>query len=156
MSEENDSTLERILSEYMPNETNPPNILRCLLAVQQCYGYIPLTLIPRISEVLGVPKAEVSGVFSYFPGLRQDPAGHSVVRVCMGESCLANHGERLLAAIREELKINPGETTKDGNYTLEIVYCVGNCGVSPTVLVNDHVHGRVKSSEVTLLLRGLP
>jgi NADH:ubiquinone oxidoreductase subunit E len=132
--------------------TSPPNILDTLLAVQGALGHVQEGDIPAIARALQVTEAEVEGVLSYYPELRAMPRGRHVIRVCTGESCMANHCGRLLSALAEELRIGLGATTPDRRFTLEKVYCVGNCAVAPSVMVDEDVHGRVSSEQVPGLL----
>jgi NADH:ubiquinone oxidoreductase subunit E len=129
------------------------NILKSLLAVQSELGYVPPTSVPEIATALGVTDAEVAGVLSYYPVLRTHAPGRHVVRVCQGESCVANHCGRVLKEFEKKLGVGLGETTRDGRFTLEQVYCVGNCGVSPNVMIDEDVHGRVTPSSASSLLR---
>ena len=130
----------------------PPNILQALLAVQQAVGYVPPDSIGDIARTLNVTDADVAGVLSFYPDLRTRPCGRHVIRICMGESCLANHCTRILSAFGDELRIGLNATTPDGRFTLERVYCVGNCAVAPSVMVDEEVYGRVTSADVPALL----
>ena len=128
------------------------SILQALQTLEAAIGYVPLESLPRIAHALGVTDAEVTGVLSYYPDLHSRPTGRHVVRVCLGEACLANHGSRVLQAMREHLRADVGETTSDGRCTLERVYCVGNCGVSPSVMIDGEIYGRVTPEQVPGLL----
>lgn len=128
------------------------NILRCALAVQEETGYVSLETVSEIARGLGVTEADVAGVLSFYPDLRTRPVGRHVIRVCLGESCLANHASRLLRAVQEQVQVELGETTADGRFTLERVYCVGNCAVSPTVAIGLDIYGRVTPQDIPLLL----
>lgn len=132
--------------------TKPPNILQTLIAVQVELGHVPLEAVPELARALGVTEADIAGVLSFYPDLRTQPTGRHLIRVCTGESCVANHCSRILDALRERLGINVGQTTPDGRFTLERVYCVGNCAVSPTVMVDEQVHGRVVELDIGSLL----
>lgn len=134
-------------------QTHPPNVLESLLVVQEALGYVPLSAVAEIARALEVTEADVAGVLSYYPDLRTRPTGRHLIRVCTGESCVANHCGRVLAALRNTLRIDLGETTPDGRFTLERVYCVGNCAVSPTVMVDGDIHGWVTESDVASLLK---
>jgi NADH:ubiquinone oxidoreductase subunit E len=128
------------------------NMLCCALAVQAAVGSVSHGAIAEIARGLDVTEAEVIGVLSFYPDLRMHPAGRHVVRICLGESCFANHAGRVLQALQEELRVDTGGTTANGQVTLERVYCVGNCAVSPTVLVDDEMHGRVTPQDIPYLL----
>jgi NADH:ubiquinone oxidoreductase subunit E len=141
-----------VLKSCRPTGSSQANILRALLAVQEALGAVPPDAIPKIARALAVTDATVAGVLSFYPDLRSRPAGCRLIRVCLGESCVANHSGRVLAALEAGLKIGVGDTTPDGRFTLERVYCVGNCAVSPTVMIDEEVRGRLTASEVPALI----
>jgi len=145
--------LSLILQRCRPRDPKPADVLQTLLAVQDGLGHVPPEAIPEIARALEVTEADVAGVLTYYPDLRTRPTGRHLVRVCTGESCVANHCDRVLTALRKKLGINLNETTPDGRFTLERVYCVGNCAVSPTVIVDEQVHGRVTESDIASLLK---
>ena len=130
-----------------------PNILKALLVIQSQLGHVPPASVPEIAGALGVTDAEVAGVLSGYPDLRTTAPGRHVVRVCQGESCVANHCGRVLQELKKKLGVGFGETTRDGRFTLEKVYCVGNCAASPTVTIGGDVHGRVTPEAAATLLK---
>lgn len=143
-------TLDLNLNLSLPEE--PPNVLQRLLAIQQKLGAVPADAVGQVASGLGVTAADVAGVLSFYPDLRARRPGRHVIRVCMGESCVANHCKRVMDALAEDLRIGLGATTPDGRFTFERVYCVGNCAVSPTVMVDEDVHGRVSPTDIPDLL----
>jgi NADH:ubiquinone oxidoreductase subunit E len=152
MTARHNPTLEEVLESCRPVSPAKPNILQVLLAVQEALDYVPAKVIPQIAQALGVTDAQVAGVLSYYPDLRTEPAGRCVVQICMGESCTANHGGRVLRAIQDLLTIDVGDTTPGGKFTLGKVYCVGNCAVSPTVIIGEDLYGRVTPSQIPSIL----
>ncbi|MFM8552390.1 MAG: NAD(P)H-dependent oxidoreductase subunit E [Nitrospiraceae bacterium] len=130
----------------------PPNILQTLLDVQAALGSVPAQAIPDVARSLDVTEADVAGVLSYYPELRTVQPGRHMVRVCQGESCMANHGRTVLASVQAHLNIGLGETTNDGRFTLDRIYCVGNCAVGPSLMVDGTAHGRVTPDHVSTLL----
>ncbi len=128
------------------------HVLRCALAVQEALGYVPREAVGEIARALSVTEAEVAGTLSFYPDLRGRPTGRHVVRVCRGESCIANHAARVVQALTDALQVDLGDTTPGGRFTLEGVYCVGNCAVSPTVMVGERVYGRVTPDDIPYLL----
>ena len=130
-----------------------PNILKTLLAIQADLGHVPPVSVPEIAGALGVTDAQVAGVLFSYPDLRTKPAGRHVVRVCQGESCVANHCGLVLKELEKKLGVGLGETTRDGRFTLEKVYCVGNCAASPTVTIGEDVYGRVSPATAEALLK---
>lgn len=150
----NDSAaLERVLEHHRPDPGQPANILRTLIAVQHLMGYVPANAIGSVAAALRVPEAQVAGVLSYYPDLHMAPRGRQIVRVCLGEACVANRSRDILAECQRVLGIGIGETTKDGLTTLERVYCLGNCGVGPTVMVDETIYGRMSASDVENIIK---
>jgi NADH:ubiquinone oxidoreductase subunit E len=146
------STARRLADLLDAHRTASPNVLQALLAVQDALGHVPADAVDEIARLLNVPPADVAGVRSFYPDLRREPAGRHVIRVCLGESCVANRAGDVLARLRETLGLDVNATTADGRCTLEGVYCVGNCAVGPTMLIDDVVHGRVRPDEVETLI----
>jgi NADH:ubiquinone oxidoreductase subunit E len=141
-------TLETCRSAWPGN----PNILQALLAVQSARGYVPTNAILQVAQVLGVTEAQVAGVLSYYSDLRTQPPGRHLIRVCMGESCTANHGARVFRALQDYVRVTVGDRTQVDRFTVEQMSCAGNCAVSPTVIVDDEVHGRIMPSQMAALL----
>ena len=134
----------------------PPNILSTLQAVQGELGYVPEDAIPKIAAALGVTDSDVAGVLSFYHDLRTEPPGRHIIRFCMGESCLATHCEKSLEALQKSTKCELGETSKDGRFTIEKVYCLGNCALSPSMLVNEELHGRFTPETVSAAIKDCP
>ena len=129
-----------------------PNILKTLLAVQSAMGHVPTSAIPEIAQVLGLTDAQVAGVLSYYSDLRTQSPGRHLIRVCMGESCMANHGGLVLRTIQDHVRVEGGDTKLEGQFTVEQMSCAGNCAVSPTVMIDEDLCGRVRPSDVASLL----
>ena len=146
------SKLAEALESCRPVPPAKPNILKTLLAVQSAMGHVPTSAIPQIAQVLGVTDAQVAGVLSYYSDLRTQSPGRHLIRVCMGESCTANHGELVLRAIQDHVRVAVGDRTPGGRFTVEKMSCAGNCAVSPTVMIDEDLRGRVTPSEVPSLL----
>lgn len=152
MTTQHGQRLAEVLEVCRPVPPAKPNILKALLAVQSAFGHVPTSGIPQIAQVLGVTDAQVAGVLSYYSDLRTHPPGRHLIRVCMGESCMANHGGRVLRAIQEHVRVAGGDRTPAGRFTVEQMSCAGNCAVSPTVMINEDLCGRVTPSAVPSLL----
>jgi formate dehydrogenase subunit gamma len=121
----------------------PDALMPLLHAVQDRLGYIPVDAVPEIARALNLSLAEVHGVISFYHDFRTEPAGRSIIRVCRAESCQAMGAVELAAHIQKRLGIEFGQTSADGEYTLEPVYCLGNCACSPAIVVGADIHGRV-------------
>jgi NADH:ubiquinone oxidoreductase subunit E len=153
MTDSEAAALKGVLEDHSPAPGEHANILRTLLAVQQVLRRVPIDAIGPIAGALTVPAAHVAGVLSYYPDLHVAPRGRHVVRVCLGEACVANRSLDLVAELRRVLGVGFGETTKDGGTTLERVYCLGNCGVGPTVMIDETIHGRVSASDLHKMIQ---
>ena len=126
-------------------------MLQALLTIQQANGYVPVEALPQIAHALTVTEADIAGVLSYYPDLRTSLPGRHVIRVCMGESCMANHCPAVFRAAEGYVRLTIGET-KGNAFTLEKVYCMGNCALSPTLVVDQDIYGRVDPVQVPALL----
>lgn len=144
--------LAEALEPCRPVPPAKPNILKTLLAVQSALGHVPTSAIPQIALVLGVTDAQVAGVLSYYSDLRTQSPGRHLIRVCMGESCAANHGGLVLRAIQDHMRAAVGDTSPQERFTVEKMSCAGNCAVSPTVMIDEDLCGRVTPFDVPLLL----
>ena len=152
MTTGHNSKLADVLERCRPVPPASPNILKTLLAVQSALGHIPTSGILQIAQVLGVTDAQVAGVLSYYSDLRTQPTGRHLIRACMGESCMANHSARVLRAIQDHVCQAAGDASQAERFTVETMSCAGNCALSPTVMIDEHLCGRVTSSDVPSLL----
>ena len=133
----------------------PGGLLPVLHAIQEEVGYIPPESVPVIAEALNLSRAEVHGVISFYHDFRSEPVGRHVVHVCRAESCQALGGEALLAHACKRLGVDVHGTTADGAVTLEPIYCLGNCALSPAVMVDRHLYGRMSAQRLDVMLDGL-
>jgi NADH:ubiquinone oxidoreductase subunit E len=99
-----------------------------------------------------VPLSEVYGIISFYHFFSMHPKGKYVIQVCMGTSCYVKGGQALLDTLRKEMHLLPGEVTADGRFSLEMVRCLGACGISPVVGTGTDIHGRVKPSQLMEIL----
>ncbi|HWP00228.1 MAG TPA: formate dehydrogenase subunit gamma [Methylococcus sp.] len=121
----------------------PGALLPILHGIQNRIGFVPADSVPLIAEALNLSRAEVHGVISFYHYFRTTPPGRHTIRVCRAESCQAMQSEALESHIRERLGIDYHETTGDGTYSLEPVYCLGNCAASPSIMIDRAVYGRL-------------
>lgn len=145
------ANLDRYIDEHMDMEGN---LIPVLQYAQQVFGYLPKPVLKHISVRLNIPYSEVAGVVTFYSFFSTVPRGEHVVRVCLGTACYVRGGKEVLAAFREELGIDVGETTDDRLFSLEVGRCFGACGLAPVVMIDDTVHQRVKPAKVRELLAG--
>jgi formate dehydrogenase subunit gamma len=130
----------------------PGPLLEILHAVQDALGYVPAAAVPLIAEGLNLSRAEVHGVVSFYHHFRHAPGGAHTVRVCRAESCQSMQGEALAEHAKRRLGIDFHGTTADGRFSLEPVYCLGNCACSPAIMIDEQLHGRVTAERFDALI----
>lgn len=130
-------------------QTKPGPLLPVLHSVHDALGCIPAEAVPWIAEGLNLSRAEVHGVVSFYHYFRSAPPGRHVIRICRAEACQSMGGRVLEKIVKEFLGIDFHQTTSDRKFTLEPVYCLGNCACSPAVTVDDQIYGRVEPAWLT-------
>jgi formate dehydrogenase subunit gamma len=118
-------------------------LMPVLHAIQERLGYIPSDAVPMIARSLGLSRAEVHGMIGFYHDFRSEPPGEHIVHLCRAEACQAMGSRALEQHARERLGIGYGETTQDGLFSLEPVYCLGNCACTPSMRINDRIYARV-------------
>jgi formate dehydrogenase subunit gamma len=130
----------------------PGALLPILHALQEEFGYVDKAAIPLIAEALNLSRAEVHGVISFYHDFRQEPPGRHVLRMCRAESCQSMGCEKMIEHVEDRLKAKIGQTTEDRSFTLEAVYCLGNCALSPAVMLDGKLFGRVSPDVADFLI----
>jgi formate dehydrogenase subunit gamma len=121
-------------------------LLPLLHAVQDEIGYIDDALVPAIAAALNLSRADVHGVLTFYHDYRRQPAGRHVVKLCRADSCQSRGGAAVEAADAERLGVAMGETRRDGQVTLEPVYCLGLCAIGPNALVDGRPVARIDTA----------
>lgn len=121
----------------------PDALLEILHDLQEDLGFIPEAALPALAKSLNLSRAEVHGVVTFYHDYRREPAGRHVIKVCRAEACQSMGANELVGMIERYLKVKLGQTTADGAITVEAAYCLGNCALSPAVMVDDKLVGRV-------------
>lgn len=121
----------------------PGALLPVLHGIQDRLGYIPPDAVPLIAKELNLTRAEVHGVITFYHHFRSDAPGRHTVYVCQAESCQSMGSTALAESAKRDLGVDFHQTTGDSQFTLEPVYCLGNCALSPAVMVDGNVYGRV-------------
>lgn len=123
-------------------------LLPMLHALQHEFGYVDAQAVPVLADVLNLSQAEVHGVVTFYHEFRQSHPGRHVVRVCVAEACQARGSDNLVAYLKSKLGVDLGQTSADGAFTLEAVYCLGNCALGPSALVDDRLMGRLTPARI--------
>ena len=134
-----DEEMNSILEKYSKDKSN---LIQILNEVQENYGYIPKYSQISISEYLDIPLAEIYGVITFYARFTLKPKGKYNIAVCLGTACFVKGSEKVLDKAKEILKIDVGETTEDGKFSLEATRCIGACGLAPVFTVNEEVYGK--------------
>ena len=129
------------------------SLIPLLQAAQDSYGYIPEKVIYYISELVGIPAAEIYGVITFYSQFRLKPLGKNLIRICEGTACHVNGAKSILIALQDELGITVGETTDDGIFSLQSVACLGCCSLAPVIMINDATRGNLTMDKVKKILK---
>jgi formate dehydrogenase subunit gamma len=127
-------------------------LLPILHAVQKALGHVPAAAVALIAQELNLSRAEIHGVISFYHYFRRQPAGRHTIYICRAEACQAMGARALQAHAQNKLGIEMQQTTADGAFTLEPVYCLGNCACAPSLLIGGELHGRVDAQRFDELL----
>jgi formate dehydrogenase subunit gamma len=133
----------------------PADLIEILHDLQEQIGYVPEAATQRIASVLNLSRAEVHGVISFYHDFRREPPGRHMVHVCRAEACQAVGCEALAKHAETSLGVAFGETRGDGKASLEAVYCLGNCALGPSVMIDGELHGRVDAARFDALMNEL-
>ena len=151
---ENRARFDRIVTRY-PEDRRRSAVLPALYLVQEQQGYVTANGIRHVAELLGITRADVEDVVSYYTMFYTRPVGRFVLSVCRTLSCALNGAERVTAAICDQLQVKPGETDRTGTFTLLEVECLGACDRAPVIMVNDAWHECQSAKTVAKLLDDL-
>jgi len=152
MSQTSTWDTERALSRIRELEHLPGALLPILHALQDEFGYIHEEAIPLVADALNLSKADVHGVISFYHDYRTTPAGRHVLRICRAEACQAMGCEGLVSHVEKHLGVKMGETTADRSFTVESVYCLGLCALSPSAMLDGKPYGRVSPQVADFLI----
>lgn len=114
----------------------------------ETFGYVPEPAVPMVAEALNLSRAEVHGVVTFYHDFRREPAGQHIVKLCRAEACQSAGCEALADHLVEKLGIEFGETTRDGKVTLEPVYCLGLCAISPAAMIDGRLVARLDAKRL--------
>ncbi len=137
LGEEEIEKLEGIISGF---EKDQSSLVPVLEAINEDYNYLPESSLRFVSQELDVPLSQVYNVATFFTAFSLTPRGKHTIKVCLGTACHVRGAPRVLDDITRELGIEPGQTTEDGEFTLETVNCLGTCALGPVVVIDDEYH----------------
>ena len=128
-------------------------LISILQDIQSEYNYLPQEALKFVSESLRIPLIDIIGVATFYRAFSLEPRGKHLVTVCMGTACHVRGGPKILEAFERKLSIEAGKTTKDGEFTLETVACLGCCAIGPVVVVDGNYHAQTTIRKVDSILK---
>lgn len=143
------SLLKKAVENYEAKESN---LIQILHMAQAIFGYLPEDVLKFIASEMDLPLSKVSGVVSFYSLFSTQPKGRHTIKVCLGTACYVRGGKKIVDKIKELLDIEVGETTKDMNFSLEVMRCIGACGLAPAIAIDDTVYKRVNSNKLRHIL----
>ncbi len=144
------SLMEGILTEH---QGQPRALIPVLQKTQEIYGWLPPQALTQIARALGLSTSKVYGVATFYAQFYLKKRGRHVLKLCDGTACHVKGAPILATAVAEEYHIHVGETTEDGELTVELVYCIGSCALAPVAILDDEVMGRVKQDKLLRTLK---
>ncbi len=145
-----DSTIRRDVQNHVARwRDEEGNLIMILHAIQNQHGYVPREVAMELSRELGVKLARIYEVITFYHYFKLQPPGAHNITVCNGTACYLKGATELLAELRTQLGVSEGQTTADRKFHLDVVRCIGCCGMSPAVVVDGVTHGRVKTTDVS-------
>lgn len=134
----------------------PDMLVPVLQAAQEEFKYLSKDVMALIAKGLNVPASKVYGVATFYAHFTLEPKGRHIIRCCDGTACHVKGSTAIMDALRSNLGLSEAQrTTKDGKFTLEIVSCLGACGLAPVVVVDEHVHGQCNSKEAIEIVKAV-
>lgn len=148
---------EKVLDSYNECKKDSLNeddiLLNTLHSLQKEFnGYIPLEAAEMLSELMDKPASRINEVLTFYTMLSTNERGKYIIRVCKSLPCHVANGEKVINQLKKRLNIDFGETTEDGLFTLEQSSCLGLCGVSPVMLINDEAYGNLTPEKVDKII----
>ncbi len=154
MNDQEKELKDTILTQFNRDRAN---VIPILQKVQGKWGYLSEESIYHISRFLGITENEVFGVATFYAQFRFTPPGDHSIRVCLGTACYVRGIERVLAKLKEKLKINVGETTEDRKFSIDVVHCLGCCAIAPVMMIDEEVHSALTPKKaISVLSRYAP
>ncbi len=146
------SKIDEVVSSYGGEKGA---LIPILQKTQDVYGYLPNEALDEIAKKIKVPKSSVYGVASFYGQFYRTRRGKNIIKICDGTACHVKGSSKLIRTIKEDLRISSGETTDDYKFTFETVYCLGCCAVSPTIVVNNEILGKITKNKLKNIINNL-
>lgn len=152
ITEEQIQELKERISEH---KQKPGPLMPTLHDCQRIFGCIPIPIQKIIAEELDESVSKINGVVTFYSHFSLEPKGKHIINVCMGTACYVRKSQEILDTLCSTLKIKPGETTPDGNFTLAAARCIGACGLAPVLTIDGKVYGNATSKTIRSVVEDL-
>ena len=137
--------VDEIINRYKDKKGS---LIPVLQKIQEEIGFLPIEAQRKVARELNIPEKDVYGVVTFYSFFSMIPRGKNNIRVCLGTACYVKGGKKIADKITEELGIDPGQTTPDRKYSLQVNRCLGACGIAPVIVINDKVYQKVDPEKV--------
>lgn len=147
--------LSKFYDAINEHKQKPGPLMPTLHDAQEIFGCIPLEIQKIISKEIGISVSTINGVVTFYSRFSTEPKGKHSVCVCMGTACYVRGAQDILDAVKKELNIEVGQTTEDGEFTLQATRCIGACGLAPVFTIDDEVFGNADKNKAIEALRNI-
>lgn len=150
--EVNVSAIDSLIEKY---KNKKGNMIPLLQGIQDIYGYLPREAFIKVAKETNIELSDMYGVATFYAQFRLKPVGKHIVKVCHGTACHVQNAKELTDALQESLKVNDGETTSDGIFTLESVACLGCCSLAPVLMIGDETYGKLTGDKAVKIVKDI-
>ncbi|MBN2524585.1 MAG: NAD(P)H-dependent oxidoreductase subunit E [Bacteroidales bacterium] len=148
-----ENSIDSILKRYKPGRRE--DLIPLLQEIQEEAGFLSVDAIVKIGRHLGLSTTKIYGLATFYDQFRFIPRGKIHLKLCHGTTCFLNGSQSILNKITEETGIGPGQTTRDGSFSFEVVPCMGGCNKGPVILINDEYFTNVQADQIPELIKKL-
>lgn len=150
---ENDQKMDKVSELIHQFQDVKGALIPVLHQIQKLFGYLPEPALKKISEGLNISMSEIYGVATFYSNFALEPKGKHIIKVCLGTACYVKGSQEIMDKLCAELNTEIGKTTKNGQFTIEAARCLGGCGLSPVMTIDDKVYGRLVPDDVVRILK---
>jgi NADH-quinone oxidoreductase subunit E/NADP-reducing hydrogenase subunit HndA len=144
--------LKEFIAQTRQDEHPDSFLIAVLHRAQELYGYLPVPVMDEVAEAMGIPTAHIWGVATFYHYFNLTPPGQHVISICLGTACYVRGAGQILQTLKDELKIDVGQVTEDGLFSLQPARCLGACGLAPVVMIVDKIHGDLTPKKMVQIL----
>lgn len=142
--------VEEIIENF--GKTGKDSLIPLLQDIQENHGFISEESVVKVGKKLDIPTSKIFGVATFYNQFRFEAPGKYIIQVCRGTACHVLGSATVLQELEKQLKIKSGQTTKDGLFTIEVVACIGACGLAPVIAINGEFHAKVTAESIKKLI----